>query len=364
MYKVKKIYKPFLFLIDLVGYLLFFWIRFKKLKESKIKRILVIRLDHIGDVLLTTPTFKALRNKFPKARIDVLVRPFTKELLIENKNVDKIISLNPPWFAREKISFLNLLKFLKNNFRRYDLVIELHADPRNIILASFVGKYRIGYGIRGFSFLLNKVVHYDNKIKHMIDRNLDVVRAIGADTENKELELNLSEKESNFADEIFKKYKIKSAIVINPGTGRIHKYWFNDRWANVADRLIEKYKTKIILTGNKQDMKDCDEVYRLIKNRKETINLCGKTNLRQLAAIIKKCALFLGPDTGPMHIARAVKTPLIGLFGPVNPAEWGYSEEKYKYLNKTICKKIGTANCECMKKITVEDVLREVSKII
>lgn len=364
MYRVKNIYKPFLFLIDLVGYILFFWVKFKKFDEKKIKRILIIRLDHIGDVLLTIPTFRALRNKFPNAKMDVLVRPFTKELLIGNKDINKIIALNPPWFAREKTNISNLFGFIKNNYRKYNLVIELHADPRNIILASLIGKYRIGFGIRGFGFLLNKVVHYDKKIKHQIERNLDVVRAIGADTKNKELELNLSKKELNFANEMFKKYNIKEAVCINPGTGRIHKYWFNDRWAEVADELIKKYNFNIILTGNKNDIKDCKEIHNLSKNKEKIINLCGKTNLRQLVAIIKKCKLFLGPDTGPMHIARAVKTPLVGLFGPVDPREWGYDEDEYKSLNKTICLKSGIINCECMKRITVEDVLKEVKKIV
>ena len=350
MYKVKNIYKPFLFLIDLIGYALFFWIRFKKFDEEKIKKILIIRLDHIGDVLLTTPTFRALRNKFPKTKIDVLVRPFTKELLIGNKNINKVIALNPPWFSREKTSILNLFEFIKNNFRKYDLVIELHADPRNIILALLVGTYRIGFGIRGFGFLLNKVARYDKKIKHQIERNLDVVSAIGADTKNKELELNLTKKEISFADKIFDKYKLKRAICINPGTGRIHKYWFNDRWAKVADTLIKKYNSKIILTGSKEDVKDCKEIYDFSKNKEKIINLCGETSLRQLAAIIKKCMLFLGPDTGPMHTARAVKTPLIGLFGPVDPREWGYKEEKYKSLNRMFCLKRGAVNCECMKK--------------
>lgn len=365
MYRVQLKYKPFAFLVDIIGYPFFFWKKLVPFKKSQIKRILVIRLDHIGDVLLATPVVRALKRNWPDAEIDLLIRPFTKELINTNKYITKIHTLNPPWFNRGTASFIDLIKFIFHNLLKYDLVVELHADPRNIILASLLGKYTIGYAVRGCGFLLNKSAEYSPRVKHMLERNLDVIRTVGIDS-NSKIDVFLTEKDIQFAKTLFSIHGIKKAVCIVPGTGRINKLWLDDRWAELADYLIKKYAIKIVFLGGREDIPRIKSILRRIKS-KNCINMAGKTSLRESAAVIKKSRTLVCPDTGMMHIAKAVGTPCIALFGPVNPKIWGYDDKKNKSLFAKLpcsfCDVLGCHNKKknlCMSAISVSEVIEAI----
>lgn len=369
MYKVQGVYKPILLLIDIIGSVLFFWKRMIPIKMNKINKVLVIRLDHMGDVLLSTPAIKALKNRMPRARIDMLIRPFTKELVETNKIINKIHTLNPPWFNRESASFANLAKFIIRNLWKYDLVVELHADPKNILLASLVGNKVIGCNIRGFGFLLSKCAEYKND-SHILEKNLDVVRTIGANSEAN-IELFLTKKDKEFASTIFKRNRIKNAFCIAPGTGRINKFWFNDRWAKLADYLIRRHKIKIIFLGGKEDIVRVSEIAQQMKHR-QYIDLTGKTTLRESAAVIRKSKLLVSPDTGAMHMAKAFKVPLVALFGPVNPDIWGYNDKNSRSIyGRQNCSFCDLSKCynktnknACMAAISVLEVTNAIEEVI
>lgn len=351
MYKVKTIYKPFLFIIDVVGYLFFWWIKLKKLREPK--KILCISVGHIGDVLLTTPSYRGLKQRFPKAKIDVLIRSFSKQILEGNKNINKAICFDLPWLGLygRKTGFFQVFKFIKElRKERYDLILDFHADPRNILLAFLVGKYRISYGIRGFGFLLNKVVKF-KKLQHQIKYNLDLIHPTGASASDK-MDFVIPKSAENRAKNLLKQFAGGKIIGITPSTGRKPKYWINERWADTADELIERYNAVIVLTGGKGDKKDNQEILAHMEHADKVTDLSGKTSLKELGAVIKQCKLFVCPDTGPAHIAKAVNTPLIELFGPENPHRWGYKDKKSSYLWK-----------KSMKDISVSDVLNEINKL-
>jgi len=330
MYKTSILFQPFLLLTDIIGYIPFFWMKFRRFKEPK--RILLIRLEHIGDVLLTTPTFRALRKRFPNAQIDVLVREFTAPVLQKNKNISKVIVWNAPWLSNigKKDSWSSarkmILKLRKNN---YDLAIDFHGDPRNILFACKVAKYRVGFGCRGFGFLLNKVVPYGKQ--HAINRNLSLAKAVGASVSDKRMELNLSASDERFASAALK--GAVKPVMIAAGSGRRQKNWIDSRWAEVADKLIEKGAT-IVLAGSKGETEMVKCIQDQIHHPESVINLCGKTTITQLAAVIKHCKLVLSPDSGPMHIARALNTPLLGLYFVDSPREWGYNEPKFQNIKK------------------------------
>ncbi|MEM4247193.1 MAG: glycosyltransferase family 9 protein [Candidatus Woesearchaeota archaeon] len=351
MYETRLIFKPFIALIDTLGYAVFWWRRLKRMPEPK--KILCIRIDHIGDVLLTTPAFRALRKRFPNARIDVLIRSFSKGILKGNKNIDRIIEFDALWlglYGRRATAEETRKKINELATERYDIVIDFHADPRNILLARRVGKYTVGYGVRGFGFLHNKVVRYPCNT-HQIQRNLALVRALGADS-SPNLELHISDTAKRNAQLLLKKAGRHKLVCITPASGRKEKYWLNERWANVADSLIERYDVFIVLTGRKTDAVDVSEIISAMKHKKKVINLVGKTSLQDLCAVIKRCAFFVGPDTGPAHIARAFNVPLLELFGPEDPNRWGYSEEKYRNVWK-----------RRMSDITVDDVVNEIARM-
>ncbi|MEM2916058.1 MAG: glycosyltransferase family 9 protein [Candidatus Woesearchaeota archaeon] len=349
MYKTNILLQPFLLLVDIIGYFFFFWLKFMKLGEPK--RILLIRLEHIGDVLMTTPTFRALRKRFPKAQIDVLVRDFAAPVVQKNKNISNVIVWNAPWLSRlgrrePWASVQQMIRKLRKN--KYDVAIDFHGDPRNILFASRIARYRIGFGCRGFGFLLNKVVPYGKK--HMIDRNLSLAKALGADTSDRRMELQLSPADERFAKSALK--GITRPVCISIGSGKKEKNWLEERWAEVADSLIEKYNATIILTGGKGDAEIVNSLQNRIQHKEKVLNLCGKTSLFQLAAVIKYCKLLLSPDSGPVHIARTMNTPLLELCFLDDPKEWGYNEPKFQNIKRN---KPG--------EISPDDVLQKISQM-
>lgn len=331
-YKLAWWMKPMIGIIDILGSVVFFWTKLKPFPK-KIKKILIIRAEHIGDVFMATPTFRALKERFPEAEIDVIVRTFTKEVLEGNKNVRTIVC-NLPWFSTKGTwkEVFEIIPKLKQ--KKYDLVIDMHGDPRNILLSYVIGGYRIGFGIRGLGFLLNKTVKWENKTKHTIERNLDLIKAIGINSEIKlnklQMEAHASHQDMHFAEELFKKNNITNAVCINPGAGRKEKMWNNRQWARVADFMADKGAT-IIFTGSKPEQKEVQEIINNMSN-KTYVDICGKTTINQLVAVIKKCKLVLCPDTGIMHIAKAVKTPVLALFGPEDPRTWGYKDRNSTFI--------------------------------
>jgi lipopolysaccharide heptosyltransferase II len=328
-YRTAIILQPFLALIDAVGYLLFFWLRFRTLGEPK--RILLIRLEHVGDVVLTTPAFRALRKRYPQARIDVLCRDFTAPLLEKNKNVSNVISWNAPWLSNigKKDSLFSVRKVInKLRKNKYDLAIDFHGDIRNILLANAVAYYRIGFGCRGFGFLLTKRIPYETS--HAIDRALALAKAAGAPAVGKETELTVAAADQKFAQKLLS--HDTRWVCIAPGSGRTAKNWLNERWAAVADELIEKKNILIVFTGSPGEKEMVSDIVQRMRHPEKALNMCGKTNLTQLAAVLQRCLLVLSPDSGTMHLARAMKTPLIGLFTKENAKEWGYNEKVFRRI--------------------------------
>ncbi len=348
MYKTSILFQPFLLLVDTLGYVFFFWLKFIKQKEPK--RILLIRLEHVGDVLMTTPAIRALRKRFPKARIDVLVRDFTAPILQRNKNVSNVIVWNAPWLSslgkRDPWSSARQMirKLQKNN---YDVAIDFHGDPRNILFAGRIAKYRVGFGCRGFGFLLNKTVPYR---KHVIDRNLALAKALGAVSKDRTMELTVSSSDEKFAKSALK--GISKPVIISPGSGKKEKNWLEERWAEVADKLIEEKGATIILTGSKGEAEMVKCIQEQVHHPDKVLNLCGKTSLTQLAAVIKHSKLLLSPDSGPVHIARTMNTPLLELCFVDDPREWGYNEPKFQNIKR-----------DKPKDISVDDVLEKINSM-
>jgi len=326
MYKINPLYRPVLFGIDTIGSLFFFWKKFKPFPK-KIRKILVIRLDHIGDMLLTTPVFKTLKNNFPDAEVHVLSRTIAVPILEGNSSVDKIIEFNAPWFARgERIDNKNeLINKLKKE--RYDLVLELKGDPRNILFANSIGSYSVGYSIRGFGFLLNKVVSWKG-IKHISERYLDLLRAIGCKRISQKLELFIDKKTK---EKVIKMLPSGHKMCINPGVGAVERQWPLENFAE----LINKIDSRIILVDS--DKSRTSKILKLVKDKQKVIDLSGKLNIKELAEAVKQCNLFIGLESATMHIASAVGTPLIDIHSGVTyTKEWGPYQGKHIVLQKFV----------------------------
>ncbi len=333
-----------------------------------IKNVLVIELLYIGDIIVITPTIRALKQKFPDAKIDVMLRPSMKEGLTENPNINKIITCDKQDFEKEFDSLVNKLK------GKYDLAVLLHPGVdignykvskllKNAEIPFRIGCTKVGF-LEGKGFFMHRKTKPTFELKHKVEDNLDVVRTIGVDIEDKYLELYTTKEAQRYVDNLLKKEGVTKkdfAAIIHAAPQHKTHEWIVERFANVADELIKKYKAKIIFTGSQEDKEYNQGIISLMKEK--ALNFAGKTDIKQFFAIIKKANLVISVDTSAMHVAAAFNKPTIALFGAGNPKIWKpYCEKAIViFKEKESCTNCMKHKCEkgyvCMRAITEKDVL-------
>ena len=347
---------------------------FRHKKIRNYNRILIIKLWGIGETILALPAIEALRNKYKKSNIDILVTSRNKEIFYNNKNINniKVLKLNP----------ISIKLFILRNFRKYNLVIDMEEYLNtSSIIAFFTGKERICYshGIR--ANLYTETVPYNDK-QHVVYTFLDLLKPLGIKkTVEKLSQLNYSNDDKNNVDNLLKKYNINKKMLIGLGIGAAEsaksRMWPMERFAELSDYLIKKYNDKIILIGNKEEKKFIDQLQNLIKNKNNSFNVAGKINVREMFYLISLCKLFIGNDSGPMHVAAAQGVTTIGLFGcnlPMRFKPFGKNNYfLYKKNNQKACINVHkgeVGECKfgredaCVKKIQVNDVTSLVDNIM
>lgn len=365
---------------DLLGYALLTPVNlFKKrnIPLTDVRQILVIRTAYIGDVLMTLPILKPLKELYPDARITLLTSSSARDVLLNNPYVDAILTYDAFWFYPKglKEAGKDYLKFLKTlRSKTYDLVIEARADIRDILLLAYLSKsrHKVSYKVGGGGYMLTHVVPF-KEVKHRINYHLDIVKFLGGKIDEIEWGMCLDSKEQNTADLLLVQEGINRAdflVGIHPGSRKELKSWFPDRFAKLADSIITEYGAQVIFTGLPEEKEFIDRT--IVKMDHTAINLAGKTDLRILSGIIEKLDLFICNDSASLHVASAMKTPTVAIFGPSKSKETGPFGNIHKVVEKDfpcrfscdedVCKH--TVYKECMEKIQVNDVLEAVRKII
>ncbi|CUU09581.1 heptosyltransferase-3 [Candidatus Kryptobacter tengchongensis] len=334
-----------------------------QISKEKINKILVIKLRAIGDVLLSTAVLKNLRYNFPNAKIDFLTEPPAKEIVDGNPFIDELII-----FEREKN---NLIKFWELRKRKYDLVIDLFCNPRSALLTFITGaKYRVGYAFRGRSYAYNVKLKPRKEVHHNVEFNLDALRAIGLEIIDKEIYIQLNEEAEKFAEKFWKENNLngKMVIALNPSGTWETKRWGIEKFAKLGDIIAKNFNAKIlILWGNQKELEDAQKIFSIME---EKPLIPPKTNLKQLASILKRCSFTISNDSGPMHISTAVGTPTLGIYGPTNPYAQGPYGEKHLWVRKEDleCIACNLTKCPigniCMKDLTVETVFEAFLKLV
>lgn len=338
------------------------------------KKILIVRTDRIGDVLLTTPVIKALRDNLPKSYIAIMVNPSTIELVRDNPYLDEVIV-----YDKENLhkGFWKNFKFILDlRKKKFDLAFILHTKNRTNIICFLAGiKERIGYYNKKFGFLLTKKLKDTRPEgrKHEVDYCLDAVRAMGIEPKEKRLFIPIDSDSENWVENIFKENKISKEdklVAIHPGASCVSKRWFSFRFAEVADILIDKYNAKILVIGGEKDIKFSREMISQMKNK--VLDLSGKTSLRKLASLFSRCLLLISNDSGPCHIATAVGCPVIAIFGRnqkgLSPLRWRPLGQKDIVLHKEVgCQNCLAHNCQinfaCLRAISVSEVLQAIDHL-
>ena len=329
------------------------------------RNILVIKLRYIGDVLLATPVLRALRDQAPTARITMVVNEGTEDVLKGNPDVDDVLVVT----RRGLLSDVRFLHDLRQ--RRFDCVIDLTDGDRSAIMARATGApVRIGFNEERYrrGWLYTSVVTANLAGLHCIERNLEALRAIGIGAKSALPVLHTSDRDEEEAGRILEAVGLHASgpatgrpwVLVHPGARYWFKAWPADRFAELADRLAERPGCTVLVGGGEGDRDVAQEISR--RARSAPTILAGRTSPRQLAAILKRCALFVGNDNGPMHMAAAVGTPVVALFGPSNPSEWGPRGDKSIVLYKGLdCRGCFHPGCDrgeesCMRLITVDEV--------
>lgn len=292
---------------------------------NKIKNILVVRNDRFGEFLLNIPALRALRETFLKAKIIAVTNPYARGLAQNIPFIDEVIvwDRQAKHTLTEKIKFIGLIKRLN-----IDIAIMLNPSKEFNLFTYLAGiPIRVGYN-RKWGFLLNRKIEDRKHLgeRHEIEYNLELVGLIGAETNDLSLSLNVDE---NAANNLFREFKIgddDNIIAIHPWTSDMVKQWPKEYFRRLAKKLIEELDLKVIIIGGRDESLRDKELFNDIAI-KGLINLAGKTTLLQLAAVLKKVRLLISGDSGPVHIAGCVGTPVVAIFRNdlpgKSPMRWG-----------------------------------------
>jgi lipopolysaccharide heptosyltransferase II len=346
-------------------------------RRANPNRILLIRPDHLGDVLLTSPAIRALKNANPLLEIHALVGSWSADVVANFPEVDLVLTLAFPGFSRaDKISLRSpyqLAIATAARLRRigYGNVIIMRPDHWwGALVAQLAGiPDRIGYNLPDVAPYLTEAIPYNHE--HAVIQNLRLFKKWLSATKTEELvnQFTVHKNDQAYIDGYLGAWGIgkdKPIFCIHPGTGTAVKHWTEEGWAQTADILTEQLDAQVIFTGSDKELALIQRI--VAKMKQVAIIMAGDTRVGQLAALFQRAKVVLGPDSGPLHLAAAVQTPTVTLFGPADPIEfgpWG-SPQKHIVLTTDIgcrpCRVIDWTGDDlayhpCVREITVARVL-------
>jgi ADP-heptose:LPS heptosyltransferase len=285
------------------------------------RSILIVQLKRLGDLILNTAAFSALRKLSPDARITLLIDEYSRELVSAISSVDEV------WIYNRNSSLNLWARLIRQDF---DLCLDFTGNDRSALIA-FLSKAprRIG-----FSFLAKRAVRswvYTDLIRspvrerHTVDHYLDLVRALGSLESEPAPSLTIPPSVLSSADLLRKELSIQERyFVVHPGTARPEKYWPPERWCTVIQYVSEALKIPCLITGGSdpQELKHVRKIQGVLGTSCPSFSLAGRLDFLMTAAMISRTQLFLGVDTAAAHVAALFQRPELVLFGPTNPFHW------------------------------------------
>jgi heptosyltransferase-3 len=347
-----------------------------------IRRVLVVKLRHHGDVLLTSPVFTVLKNHIPHAELDALVYADTADMLTGHPAISNVFNVDRHWkhsgpFTRLREEW-RLLRKLRA--RDYDLLIHLTESSRGATLAFLLGPHASvarDYGPRRGWFWRTAFTHryrIPAKPRHTVEIHLDALRRLGIypDAGERALTLVPGADAETAVRSLLETNGIapKSFIHVHPTSRWLFKCWEPEKYAALINALQDAGE-RVVLTAapSEPELQFLGGI--TVQLRKPVLNLAGKLNLKQLAALTAQAKLFIGVDSVPMHIAAAMQTPAVALFGPSGDLEWGPWQVKSRVVTSNhSCRPCGLDGCgnskvsECLTTLPVDTVLRAVKELL
>lgn len=343
-------------------------------KQSAKLDIAVVRFSALGDVALAIAAVRSLRSRFPNASITWITSPLAYSLLQGLEDVIFEVHEKP----RSLADYRNFYKTYSK--RHFDVVLAMQANLRiNLLYPALHAPVKIGFdrtrAREGQWLFCNRRIPFSNS--HLADSFLAFAAQVGADISNPDFSLPISETEQSWARAQLGKLR-QPLIAIHPFASKQERNWEFERYAEVIQAAINTWHAGILLTGgNSADERNC--CARLASIAPEhTLNICGQTSPKQLAAVLSQADMLIAPDTGPVHLARAMNTPVIGLYAVASPALSGpygaqqfvvnrYPQAVRKFLGKDpelVPWNTRVHHVEAMSLIQTEDVLTQIARIL
>jgi heptosyltransferase-2 len=345
--------------------------------ELTSKKILVMRYRFIGDTVLTVPFLRNLRRAEPGAYIAWMVAPGSSDVVKGIPYVDDMIYWDPATIHADSRgthrTFSAKMAFIKElRLHHFDKVYILKRSLSSAVIAWLSGaRERVGFDTEGRGFLLTRRVPYRHD-RHEVDNFLEVLRADGVKVEDDFLEIWTTVQEEERAKRVLADAGVTESeqrAVIHPFSAVPQRGWPLENFAELAIRLSKEAGCRPLVVGGTGDIETFKKVKPLFGEG--TVDLVGKCTLRETIALLKQCVLFVGNDSGIMHLAAAAGTPLVALFGPQSPVKFGPWSRRarviYKGMECSPCRQKFFSECEpssrmrpaCMEAISVEEVFQE-----
>jgi 3-deoxy-D-manno-octulosonic-acid transferase/heptosyltransferase-1 len=343
--------------------------------------ILIVKLSAIGDVIHTMPALNAIRSHFPDAHITWLVEEDAASLVEGHEALNRVlVSKRKRWmrglrsssFFSTTSEIYRFIKALRDT--DYDMILDFQALLKSgVLIALARGKRKIGFGKglehmeHSYIFLSERIPAVDMEI-HALSRGMMFIDALGIPSNMVEYKLPVSNHDHEKVDDFMRTYGMmgaKSIVAINPVAKWETKLWANKKFSQLADMLIDRYDAKIVFTGGPDDRPTIKDIMAAMKGH--AVNLAGHTTLKMLAALYQKVAFVVSTDTGPMHMAAAVGTPVVALFGPTAPWRTGPFGSIHQIVRAELdcapCFKRECKTIDCMEQISVQQVIDAIHKL-
>ena len=348
------------------------------------QRILIIRLSAIGDVVRTLPALRALRSRFPSACIAWAVEENAYDLLEHHPDLDRVFLFKRKKWTEEIVGAHTIVKPLEEvraffkaiREDHFDMVLDFHGILKSGVISILSGApVRVGfsrnYCKEGNYLFNNRHIDVENASLNRIERNLRFIRFLGIDSANHDPIVPITDEDRNVIDTFLQEKGLvhrTPLIAIHPGTSSktLYKRWDPLSYARVADTLIERYNAHIVWTWGPDEL---EAVTSAVAHMKRDSTVACRVSLRQLAELFRRCDLFLGSDSGPMHIASFVKTPVVVIYGPTDHRiNAPYENSPHRVLRKDVscnpCRKRDCSSVACMSSITPEEVIEAVTQLL
>lgn len=356
-------------ILHIISFLLF-WIRPKYFDSKQIKRIVLIKMERIGDLVLSTPAITAIRKVFTQSHISIIVNSYTKGLIANDPHIDEVIVYDAGQYKTKQ----DRKQFFQNlQSKHFDLGVDL--TTRDFFLLPAWLLYRSGAGIRVGLDNLGRGLLFHIKVKPRkgtypyAQEVLHILMPLGIKSETAQPRLHSSEKDSNFIHNLLLNKGIKndtSLVCIHAGGNFPTQCWNDEGYTCVADYLINQHKAQVCFVGSSKEKEKVKRIIQLMQG--QAVNFAGELSLSQLTAFMAQCNLFIGSSSGPLHMAVGFNIPTISILGPTVYQRWSPQGDNHIVLRRNLpCSPCGLDYCwkgdfACMNQIKPQEVIEAVDK--